>query len=288
MQTAMDISGTVGKIADKKPPAQVSAAYLILLVGVGMVYHYVAAGEFSSILTMAVMFQCLAVALLAMHVLSKGSAQGISARALGLEALSFACRLSSTTWLNGYLPVDASGDLIYQAVDMCSLLIVIWLLYHVLVERRSSYEADVDSLPVVPMAVGALALAALLHADMNSRPVFDTLWMTGLFVGVVAVLPQLWLISRSGGVIQACEGHYIAMMAVSRVLSGTFMWHARYDITCAEWVEGWNHAVYAILIAHALHLLLLGDFAYYYVKSIAVEGLGSSIDLSASSVADLV
>merc|ERR1740127_387148 len=99
------------------------------------------------------MFQCLAMALLGMHVLAKGSVSGVSARALALEAVSFACRLSSTTWLNGYLPVDASGDLIYQAVDVCSLLIVLWLLYHVLVERRSSYEADVDSLPVAPMVV---------------------------------------------------------------------------------------------------------------------------------------
>jgi hypothetical protein len=275
-------------MAANKPPTEVTAAYLILLVGVGTVYHFVAAGEFSSILTMAVMFQCLAVSLLAMHVLSKGNVQGISARALGLEAVSFACRLSSTTWLNGYLPVDASGDMIYQAVDICSLLIVLWLLYHVLVEKRSSYQADVDTLPAVPMVVGALVLAALLHADMNSRPIFDTLWMTGLFVGVVAVLPQLWLISRSGGVIQACEGHYIAMMAVSRILSGTFMWHARLDITCEEWVKGWNHAVYAILIAHALHLLLLGDFGYLYVKSIVVKGLGATIDLSAGSVADIV
>ena len=27
-------------------------------------------------------------------------------------------------------------------------------------------------------------------------------------------------------------GHYIAMLAFSRALSGIFMWHARFDITC--------------------------------------------------------
>jgi hypothetical protein len=272
----------------KQSQTQVTAAYIILLVGVGTVYHFVAAGEFSVILTMAVMFQCSAVALLAMHVLSKGNAKGVSSRALCLEALSFACRLSSTTWLNGYLPVDASGDMVYQAVDVCSLLMVLGLLYHVLVQRRSTYEAGMDSLPVMPMVIGALALAAAFHGDMNNRPLFDMLWMMGLLIGVVAVLPQLWLISRNGGVIHACEGHYIALMAVSRILSGTFMWHARHDITCTPWVEGWNHAVPAILFAHAVHLLLLGDFAYYYVKSVAVKGLAASIDLSAGTVADLV
>merc|ERR1719389_1375176 len=99
--------------------------------------------------------------------------------------------------------------------------------------------------------------------------------MTGLFVGVVAVLPQLWLTSKSGGVIEACEGHYIAMMAVSRVLSGTFMWHARFDITCEPWLDGVNHAVWAILGAHAMHLVFLADFTYYYVLAVMRNGLSS-------------
>jgi hypothetical protein len=266
-----------GKVA----PNKVTVAYVVFLCCAGAVYHLVANGEFSGILTMAVMFQCLALALLGMHVLARGSAVGVSARALSLEGLSFACRLSSTTWLNGYLPVDASGDMVYQLVDMCSLLIVVWLLYHVLVTERRSYAEEADSLPVVPMVVTCFILAAVLHADMNSRPVFDTLWMTGLFMGVVAVLPQLWLIARSGGVVQACEGHYIAMMAVSRILSGTFMWHARHDITCVTWVTGVNHAVWAILAAHALHMILLGDFAYFYVKAILSRGLAATIDLRA-------
>jgi hypothetical protein len=263
----------------RKPKNQVTAAYVIFLVGAGAVYHFIAKGEFSAILTMAVIFQCLAMALLGMHILAKGNVSGVSARALTLEAISFACRLSSTTWLNGYLPVDASGDMIYQAVDVCSLLVVLWLLYHILVEQRNSYDKESDTLPTLPMVVGAFILAAILHADMNSRPFFDTLWMMGLFVGVVAVLPQLWLTSKSGGVIEACEGHFIAMMAVSRVLSGTFMWHARFDITCEPYVQGVNHAVWAILVAHAAHLLLLGDFAYYYGKAIVSNGLGASIDL---------
>ena len=44
------------------------------------------------------------------------------------------------------------------------------------------------------------------------------------------------------------------------------MWHARFDITCDPWVDGFNHAIWVILGAHLLHLVLLGDFGYYYVK----------------------
>eukprot|EP00419_Tripos_fusus_P053703 CAMPEP_0172798248 /NCGR_PEP_ID=MMETSP1075-20121228/1017_1 /TAXON_ID=2916 /ORGANISM="Ceratium fusus, Strain PA161109" /LENGTH=120 /DNA_ID=CAMNT_0013635669 /DNA_START=46 /DNA_END=408 /DNA_ORIENTATION=+ len=108
---------------------------------------------------------------------------------------------------------------------------------------------------------------------MNARPVFDALWMAGLFVSVVAVLPQLWLIAQSHNRCEALTSHYIAALALSRVLSGTFMWHARHDITCDPWVEGFNHAVWSILGAHALHLLLLADFTYYYVKAVLKRGI---------------
>merc|ERR1719401_2485473 len=106
------------------------------------------------------MLQCLAFALLAVQTIASGSARGISARALALDALALCCRLSSTTWLNGYLPVDASGDWFYQAVDACSLMLVLWLLHQLLVVQRSSYQSEEDSFPVLPMTLVAFIFAA--------------------------------------------------------------------------------------------------------------------------------
>merc|ERR1719183_1729538 len=86
------------------------------------------------------MVQCLAVVLLGLQTISTGGASGISAKALSLDALALCCRLSSTLWLNGYLPVDASGDYVYQIVDICSLGSIVWLLHQVLVEKRHTYQ----------------------------------------------------------------------------------------------------------------------------------------------------
>jgi hypothetical protein len=269
----------LNKFAAKGPSTPVLVAYFVIFACITMVYHFVAEGEFSSVLTMAVMFQCFAVVLLAMQVVATGSAAGVSARSLQLEAVALVCRLSSTLWLNGYLPVDATGDHIYQIVDICSVGMVLWLVHSIFTAYRSSYQEAEDSMPVVPMVLGSFVFGALFHSDMNSRPVFDALWMAGLLIGVVAVLPQLWLITRAGGKVQALTSHYIAAMAVSRVLSGSFMWHARFDITCEPWVDGYEHAIFVILAAHALHMILLGDFAYYYVKSIAAKGLGCNFEL---------
>jgi len=267
---------------NKMPPKQVLIAYGLFAMGAAAVWHLVADGEFSSILTMSVMLQCLAVLLLALQMLSSTGAAGVSARALSLDALALCCRLSSTLWLNGYLPVDASGDYIFQGFDICSLAMLAWLLYQVLVVKRHTYQAEEDSLPVLPMVAGTFLLAALLHGNMNSRPIFDTLWMAGLFTSVIAVLPQLWLITKTGGLVEALTSHHIAATAASRALSGVFMWHARDDITCNPWVSDWNHASWAILGAHLIHLILLGDFAYYYIKAVMAQGLACRIEIAES------
>jgi len=257
------------------PPPPVVAAYVFFFVGAAMLYHILMDSEdsFSAILTVAEMLQCLALVLLAAQVVVTGSVASISARAVGFEAMALACRLSTTLWLNGYLPVDESGDWFFQGVDLCALATSLWLLHQVLVARRGTYQEAEDSFPMIPVVAACFVLAAVLHADMNARPVFDTLWMAGLFLGTVAVMPQLWLIMRTGGRVQTLMSHNIAAMAVGRVLAGYFMWLAREEVTCSPWVTGINHGILAILGAHVLHIILLADFAYVYLKAVARQGL---------------
>jgi len=78
-----------------------------------LVFHWIAEGEFSAVLTLSAVFQCLAFSLLGFHALSNGSVQGISSKSLQLEAIALACRLSSTIWFEGYLPSDQTGDFLY-------------------------------------------------------------------------------------------------------------------------------------------------------------------------------
>merc|ERR1719440_2400181 len=103
--------------------------YLVFAIGAYAVYHHVAEQEFSSILTMAVIVQTLATVFMCVQVITSGSAAGISARGLSLEAIAVTLRLSSTVWLNGYLPTDATGDHIYQIADFCSLAMLLFLLH---------------------------------------------------------------------------------------------------------------------------------------------------------------
>jgi hypothetical protein len=256
------------------------AVYGVFVTVAVLVYHLIAEGEFSAVLTLSAIFQCLAFCLLGVQALA-GTTQGISVKSLQLDALALACRLSSTTWLQGYLPFDSTGDYLYQCFDALSLAMVLWLLYRVLRVQKETYQTeDEDGLPAWPFAVASLVLAGLFHGDLNDRPLFDTLWMCGLFVSAVAVLPQLWMMTRSRASIPALTSHFVAVMAFSRILSGSYMWYAHSEITCVPWIGNFQHAGYAILAAHAVHLLLLGDFGYFYCKNLAASGLSAPLELS--------
>lgn len=260
----------------RKGAAPIYLGFALIAV---LVYRQLAEGEFSSVLTLSAIFQCLAFSILVLQVLSSDGIRGISAKSLQLDALALACRLSSTTWLEGYLPSDRTGDFVYQAFDVLCLGLVLWLLHRVREVQRKTYGAEEDELSALPFAAVSLVLAFLFHADLNDRPLFDALWMCGLFISTVAVVPQLWMMTHRGEKIPALTSHFVAVMAFSRGLSGLYMWEAHGEISCEPWIGTFNHAGYAILAAHAVHLLLLSDFAYFYVKNMTTSGLRSPLQL---------
>jgi hypothetical protein len=251
----------------QKTQVTVSTAYLMFLLCSVVVYWLVANGEFTCILTLSVMLQCLANVFLVMQVVVHGTSTGVSSRSLWLDAIALIFRLASTTWLNGYLPVDASGDHAYNLAEGTSLAMVLWLISQV----RGKEDCP-DTFPIHWLFIASAIIGVFLHADMNNRPIFDGFWMFSLWLSSTAALPQMWLITQRGGKVEAFTCHRVALMALSKMLSCMFMWHAREDITCHRWFKGFNHAVAAIIGAHLLHLVVLGDFAYFYVKSLNKYG----------------
>jgi len=257
---------------------RVALVYVVFLGLVFLVYHLIAEGEFSSVLTLSAIFQCLACSLLVLQMVSSRNSSGISAQSLKLDAFALACRLSSTVWLDGYLPSDSTGDWMYQAFDVLSLGMVCWLLYTVLCVQRHTYQEEHDGLAAAPFALGSFVLAWVLKGNFDEIPLFDALWMCSVFVSAVAVLPQLWMMTHRGGGLPALISHFVAVTAVGRMVSGSYMWYAYPEIECDPWVGNFQHAGYAVIVAHAVHLLLLGDFFYIYAKNVAKSGLNAPLE----------
>jgi len=249
----------------------------LCFLGIGAwVYHEIAEKKFTAILTLSAFAQALAFVLLQMQVSASRSVAGISGRALILHLVKLCCRLGTTLWLEGYLPADKSGDWIYQLCDILSVLLVLQILFSIFVKHKDSYQSQHDTLDLKNMIMGAVALAIVLHPDLIDWAPFDILWTVHLYVDAIAMVPQLWMISKAGGKVQGFTAHYIAATMLSNILCGLFWFFAVPELREANLV---NVCGLAINGAHMVQLLLLLDFAYFYGKA-CLQGRGCASTMS--------
>merc|ERR1719281_724210 len=145
----MLLQGDVARSASKTTTADMTVimSYVVFFVGAVTLYHALSAG-FSSTLTLSAGFQCLGFILLAMQVHKQRMSSGVSGKMLMMYATTLCFRLSSTTWLNGYLPVDQTGDWAYQAIEICSLGLIAYLMRCVFVTHRATSQENQDTIPV--------------------------------------------------------------------------------------------------------------------------------------------
>ena len=119
----LDSSG--GKRGSGNP---IASGYFVFSLCAVIVYRVFSDLDFSSIYTLGMALQCLAFYLLTAKVDMQRSVSGISAKALKVYVMVFATRLCSTMFRNGYLPVDQSGDWVFQTADILSLFMAVKLL----------------------------------------------------------------------------------------------------------------------------------------------------------------
>lgn len=220
----------------------------------------------STLLTVSTLIQVVALAALAIAVFSRESVRGISLRSCAMQGTSFALRLTSTCWLRGYIPVDSTGDWLYQLSDFCACSICACICYAGYGVYRGSYQEVEDTFPAGKVCCVCGVLALLVHPDLNNRLIFDSIWTSSLYIDVVSTLPQLWMIGKLGGKFDALSAHYVALVAVARVVDMVFWYHGFEELAPEN--GGFNVAGWVVLGSHVVHLLLMWDFIYCYLRAI--------------------
>merc|ERR1719326_2570379 len=112
------------------------------------IYHEIAEKEFTGVLTLGVFAQAMSFVLLQIQISLKKSVAGISGKTMIMHLVKLVCKLGTTLWLDGYLPMDKSGDWIYQVGDVLSLLMVLQILLCVYVSHKSTYQPDLDQVDI--------------------------------------------------------------------------------------------------------------------------------------------
>jgi len=239
--------------------------YVVFFVVGATLYSALEAG-FSSTLTLSAGLQCLAFVLLTMKVQTQRAITGLSGKMLAMYAMTLCFRLSSTVWLNGYLPVDKTGDWAYQAIEICSLAMVAYLMRCIFVTHRATYQEQHDSLPVKlqNLVMGCFILAVVIHPNLDRRTLFDILWTTGCYLETLSMVPQLWMLSKIGEV-EALTSHFVVLSVLARVPSLIFWYRGFAELRPAD--GGFNFPGWAVMGAHVMQLLLSCDFIFLYVRN---------------------
>lgn len=249
--------------------ASTAVAYFVFFMSMVVVMHKFTDGDFSVVLTMSSAVQCLGFFLLSLKVKYQRTVAGLSARTLEMYVVFFLTRLGSTLFKNGYLPVDRSGDYVYQLGDIGSLLIVLNLLYSIHKRHRDSYQDEHDTLSIYQAIPACVLLACFVHGDLNNSWFFDTLWTVSLFIDTISMLPQLWMLTKLGGQVESLTSHFVASLVISRSLAFAFWLYGYKEIAPKV---GPNVAGYTIITASSIQLVLCADFMYYYVKGLRSAG----------------
>jgi len=216
--------------------------------------------DFSAIATAGSLVQCLGFLLLSVKVSATKSVAGLSSKSLTLFVLHFTTRLTSTSMKNGYIPVDATGDYIYQLLDFCSLCLVLQLLFRMHKTHAYSYQEEHDTLPLMPFVFPCVLLGIAVHGTFNKSFFFDSVWQISANLEAFTLVPQLWMMAKMGGKVDSVTSHWVVCIVLSGVLTFTFWWWTAVELN----KRGPCLAYPLILGLQGLRLVLGADFMYYY------------------------
>merc|ERR1719421_286660 len=208
--------------------------YLAFAATVLSCWHHFSDKDFSFLLTLSGCVQTLAFFLLLHKIRVQKSVAGISSKTLQVYIFVFMFRLSSTLVKNGYLPVDRTGDWIYQAADIASLLLVFQLLFFVHKRYKTTYQHELDTMPLWKLVPAAVLLGCTVHGNLNHSPFFDKTWTISLWLDTLAMLPQLWMLIAKGGEVEALTSNFVALIFASRLMAFWFWYTGMPELAPAD------------------------------------------------------
>merc|ERR1719498_1274117 len=135
-------NSTRSKVDDKKRREE-SMQYFMFYMGFLMVSSIVYQSYddigLSTFLTLSVGIQFFALVCLMYQVHIQAGMQGVSMKSLIMQCFVYGLRLSSSTWLKGYIPTDETGDGLYQVLDLATLGLAVYLISRCRSVHRSTY-----------------------------------------------------------------------------------------------------------------------------------------------------
>ncbi|XP_013080769.1 ER lumen protein-retaining receptor 2 isoform X1 [Biomphalaria glabrata] len=190
------------------------------------------------------MSHLLAIILLLLKMWKTRSCAGISGKSQILFALVFASR---------YLDLFTSFVSVYNSVMkiffISTSLLTVYLMYF---KFRATYDSNHDTFRVEFLVIPVGGLAFLVNHEFSP---LEILWTFSIYLESVAILPQLFMMSKTGEA-ETITSHYLFALGSYRALY-ILNWVYRY------YFEGFFDLI--AVVAGCVQTILYCDFFYLYI-----------------------
>lgn len=193
------------------------------------------------------MSHLLAIVLLLLKMWKTRSVAGISGKSQILFCLVFCTRYLDlfTTFISAY-------NSVMKLFFISSSLFTVYLMYF---KFRATYDSNHDTFRVEFLVVPVGGLAFLVNHDFSP---LEILWTFSIYLESVAILPQLFMMSKTGEA-ETITSHYLFALGSYRGLY-ILNWIYRY------YFEGFFDLI--AVVAGCVQTILYCDFFYLYITKV--------------------
>jgi len=163
--------------------------------------------------------------------------------------------LYSLVFVTRYLDIFWTFDLYLTTMKIIYISSSFAIVYLMRTTYKHSYDREHDSFRIIFLIVPCALLALFINYEFY---IFEILWTFSIYLESVAIMPQLFLLQRTGEV-ENITSDYIFSLGSYRMLY-LLNWIYRYftEPSYVQWI---------VWISGAIQSALYCDFFYYYIIS---------------------
>ncbi|XP_050346381.1 ER lumen protein-retaining receptor [Nymphalis io] len=189
----------------------------------------------------------LAIIILLLKIWKTRSCAGISGKSQILFSIVYTTRYLDliTTFVSPY-------NTIMKIVFIAASYATVYLMY---VKFKATYDHNHDTFRIEFLLIPSLILALLINREFT---LMEVLWTFSIYLESVAILPQLFLVSKTGEA-ESITSHYLFALGSYRGLY-LLNWIYRYFVE--------DHYELIAIVAGVVQTVLYCDFFYLYITKV--------------------
>eukprot|EP01111_Echinosteliopsis_oligospora_P009535 TRINITY_DN2810_c0_g1_i1.p1 TRINITY_DN2810_c0_g1~~TRINITY_DN2810_c0_g1_i1.p1 ORF type:complete len:219 (+),score=23.46 TRINITY_DN2810_c0_g1_i1:125-781(+) len=197
------------------------------------------------------MLHLVSILILLLKMRSHKSCAGISLKTQIMYVLVFTTR---------YLDLFTNHYSLYNTVMKIIFLGTTYtIVYLMSTKYRASYDRENDTFRTIFLIAPSFVLGLMFgYKKTYFDSLFEILWSFSIFLESVAILPQIFLLQRTGEVENLTSDYIFALGSYRALYLLNWIYKAIHDDTGTDWI---------VWIAGIIQTALYCDFFYYYLTS---------------------